>query len=187
MWRFSLGLFVCLASGTALAQSPDEQLVNAVGIFRPMKNLSDVWHTHEKLTAGLSGRWLLSADSLVAGKDGKIAPEALKRACEKSGTEISISRYQFRMTKIYKRKDGGTAVMETVYADHGGNVYGFMTDPEQYLGRLGIADQTEEKFQNGKYLALRNASGQAHVFRPSPDVLVIVPDGQIAQFAIRCP
>ena len=187
MWRISLGLFICLYSGTALAQPADEQLLNALIVFRPMKDLSDVWHTHAKLTDGLSGKWLLSADALLAGKSGKIAPEALKLACEKSGVEISVSRYQFRLTKIYKRKDGGTTVMETVYADHGGNVYGFMTDPEQYLGRLYIADQTEEKFQNGKYLALKNASGQAHVFRSSPDVLVIVPDGQIAQFALRCP
>ncbi len=188
MWQtFWLGLGLVLGAGAAMAQSADEQLVKAMAVFRPMVNLADVWRSHETLTAGLAGRWLIAADAMLAGGASRIAPDLLKRSCERSGSDLTVSRYSITFTKTYKRKDGGTAVMETVYADHGGNVYGFMTDPEQYLGRLYIADQTEEKFQNGKYLALKNASGQAHVFRPSADVLVIVPDGQIAQFALRCP
>ena len=186
MWRFSIGLYACLFSGMALAQTADQQMLNAMRVFRPMQNMNDVWSSHMALTEGLSGKWLLSADALLSGNDGKIPADKLKRACENVSVEVTVSRYQFQIAKNYKRKDGGSAVMQTVYSDHGGNVYGFMTDPEQYLERLGMENVTGEKILNSKYLALKNASGQAHVFRPSPDVLVIVPDGAIAQFALRC-
>jgi hypothetical protein len=182
-----LGLGLVLGAGAAMAQSADEQLVKAMAVFRPMANLADVWRSHETVTAGLAGRWLIAADAMLAGGASRIAPDLLKRGCARSGSDLTVSRYSITFSKAYKRRDGSSAVMETVYADHGGNVYGFMTDPEHYLDRLGMKDVVEEKHLNGKYMALRNASGQAHLFRPSPDILVIVPDGQIAQFAMRCP
>ena len=61
MWRFSIGLYACLFSGMALAQTADEQMLNAMRVFRPMQNMNDVWSNHVTLTEGLSGKWLLSA------------------------------------------------------------------------------------------------------------------------------
>lgn len=192
MHRFMLCVFACLLplqalSPQALAQSAEEQLLAALGVFRPTMSMGEVWLTHPKLTEYLAGRWLLAADALFAGGAKAIAPDKLKLACEKSGVDVSVSRYSITFTKVYKRKDGSMATMETVYADHGGNVYGFMTPPEQYLDRLGLADITEEKYLPGKYNVLRNASGIAHLFRSSKDVLVILPIADRAQFAMRCP
>ncbi len=180
-----LGLSLVLFSTPSLAQVAVEQLTQAMQIFRPIPDLADPLQTHQKMTELLEGRWIVGPDSLLSG-NSKPTEEFMKRACERSGAELTVSRYQFKLSKTYKRKDGSMAVKETVYSDQGGNIYNFKTDPEQYLDYLGILDAQEAKYITLKYHSLRGIAGRARVLRPSPDVLVFLPDGEKVQFAMRC-
>jgi hypothetical protein len=165
---------------------PEDQLLATMGTFLPNPNRGDVWQTHALLTNGLTGRWIMSADVLLTGGAQKLPADVIARACERSGADVSVTEFTIVVSRLFKRKDKSQGILKTVYADHGSGVYGFMADPENYLDAYGMANVTELKFLRTKYNLLRNASGIAQIYRPSKDVLVIVPLAAQAQLAMRC-
>jgi hypothetical protein len=187
LFRVALVVLISLVSSPAQAQFADQQAIEAVRNFRLPAVKDKEWQTHQKLTDGLAGRWFIGVEYLV--EEGAIAidPVKLRNGCAKLGTDITVSRYEIKMHKTKKIKDGGVMIMDTTYVDRGSNAYGFMTNAEQMLAWFGIAYADEELLPS-KYEILRAATGFAYIFRPSSDVLAIYDYSSNAKinFAIRC-
>ncbi len=84
------------------------------------------------------------------------------------------------MAQTYKSKDrGDKAVLETVFTDRGMGVYGFQQIRKQPLTGSGLLKPADAaaaaRMVPMRLNMLREASGIVHIFRPSPDVLVVLP------------
>lgn len=183
----ALCFFVLALTNPVFAQTADEQVETAMHIFRPELELSKSWKYHAMLTDGLAGRWFEGIDNLMDATTRKIAPDILAKGCASLGVDISVSDYQFKISKTFKRADASAAVMDKIFTDHGAGNYAFYTDPQNYLERIGIADAKDEAHAEKAHNALRFSSGLANVYRPSKDVLVVISIAGVPEFLLRCP
>jgi hypothetical protein len=163
-----------------------EQLKAAMAIFLPTgPDLNSMWKTHQLITANLTGRWHVGSEVLL-GDGTDLAPDLLSKACEKLGTVVTVTPYEIKLRRSFRRTGKDDGVVETIYSDLGGGNYVQYTDPEAYLDRLGLADVTDESRNQAKYMSLRFHAGMVSIYRPSADVLVIAPIAGRPSIMLRC-
>jgi hypothetical protein len=175
-----------LATAARAEPSPAEQFKAAMAIFLPSgPDFNSMWKTHQLITANLAGRWHIGSEVLL-GDGTDLAPDLLSKACEKLGADVTITPYEIRVRRTFKRSGKDDGVVETVYSDLGGGNYVQYTDPEAYLDRLGLADVQDESRNQAKYMSLRFHAGMVSIYRPSADVLVIAPIAGRPSIMLRC-
>lgn len=179
--------FVLALANPVYAQTADEQVEAAMRIFRPTLDWGKSWKYHAMLTDGLAGRWFDGIENLVDVKSGKIAPDLFTNGCATLGVDISVSYYQFKISRAFKRADGSTAVLEKIFTDQGAGNYAFYIDPQSYLERIGFADPKDEAHAEKAHNALRFSSGLTNVYRPSKYILVVISIAGVPEFLLRCP
>jgi hypothetical protein len=172
--------FACPAKAQSV--SPEAQLRTAQEIFLSPIGRNEI-DAHAILTKDLTGRWLMSANSLISDK---MSADEIKNACDKVGAEITVSTYTINVSQSSKRKDGSLHTYKTVYADRGLGAYGYMADPEELLSYLGVEKLLARSPKSRVNNILRDANGIAQLYRPSPDILVIIPLASPAKLAMRC-
>jgi hypothetical protein len=132
----------------------------------------------DSMLTGITGRWI-NAGRLYAGPE--MDPDQWATGCGRS-TAVTIERRgTLDFALVRGRSDGGT--MPVLFSYVGARSFQMSVDMDQYQNFLDI--DAERRPFLGAYLS--GPFGIVEVFHPSPLILVIQPEGDIADIYLRCP
>jgi len=131
--------------------------------------------------ADIDGLWL---SLTVLFDEAQASDGAIATACTKLGMRIrQKSRYAFTGT----RSAGTDHELDVIYSSMGGNRFSVFAEETQLFRFLGIdASKTDEASRTTVTNYLRSLNVPVTIFRPSPDILVIQPEGLSPQIFGRC-
>lgn len=136
---------------------------------------------------GLDGRWVAASHLLLDDEEeAEQQPEAdfLVAACgdELTSSILTVDLYGFEMIT----GDGTEQRLRSRYVARGGASFAVSTEPTEIVASLGLDDATDGS--GALRSAIRRGNGSVAIFRPTPDVMVMVGGGGLSMAVYtRCP
>ncbi len=182
-------LVTFLALGALPAAGADsiaDQAASAYGIFAGNQAQPDFLGARygEALFRDVAGSWV-GLNGPAPGTGVETYGADTEKFCKGTGVLTLASADPLTLTLTANPTDRGFTQTYTLIA---GATFAERTDPAEYLAAIGLGpDKTGAQFDARRAVALSLANGTVQIFRPSPDILVILRDKAYPTVLARCP
>lgn len=181
-----LALLPLTALPAAGADSIADQASRAYGIFAGNQAQPDFLGARygEALFRGVAGDWV-SLNGPAPNTGVETYGADTEKSCRGTGVLTLAAPDRLTLTLAARPTDKGFTQTYTLIA---GATFAERTDPAEYLAAIGLGpDKSGPQIEARRALALSLANGTVQIFRPSPDILVILRDKAYPTVLARCP